>query len=112
MNPLLTFHHITLQLVTQDILHLIFRMPCFYTGFWGVLFMEYGIIRIKLEKQLKESGLSKNKFCQRAELQRTQLNRYLNNDVALLDRSVLGRMCSVLDCDISDILEYVPARRR
>ena len=74
--------------------------------------MEYGIIRIKLEKQLKESGLSKNKFCQRAELQRTQLNRYLNNDVALLDRSVLGRMCSVLDCDISDILEYVPARRR
>ena len=74
--------------------------------------MEYGIIRIKLEKQLKESGLSKNKFCQRAELQRTQLNRYLNNDVALLDRSVLGRMCSVLDCDISDILEFVPARRR
>ena len=74
--------------------------------------MEYGIIRIKLEKQLKESGLSKNKFCQRAELQRTQLNRYLNNDVALLDRSVLGRMCSVLDCDISDILEYVPARKR
>ena len=74
--------------------------------------MKYGTIRIKLEKQLKESGLSKNKFCQRAELQRTQLNRYLNNDVALLDRSVLGRMCSVLDCDISDILEFVPARRR
>lgn len=70
--------------------------------------MEYGKIRINLEKELKRSGLSKNKFSQKAEMQRTQLNRYLNDDVALLDKAVLGRICTVLDCDISDILEFVP----
>ena len=61
---------------------------------------------IHLDRLLKEKGLSKNKFAQRAELQRTQLNRYMNNDVALVSVDVLARMCSVLECQVSDILEY------
>ena len=68
----------------------------------------YGTVRLKLDEQLKKSGLSKNKFSQRAELQRTQLNRYLKDDVSLLDKAVLGRICTVLDCKIEDILEFVP----
>lgn len=76
--------------------------------------MNYGKVKINLDEELKKSGLSKNKFCQRAEMQRTQLNKYLNNEVALLDKDVLGRICTVLDCSISDILEFVPpdAKRR
>lgn len=65
-----------------------------------------GTIHIKLGKLLEEKKLSKNKFAQRAEMERTQLNRYINNDVALLSVDVLARMCSVLDCKIEDILEY------
>lgn len=67
---------------------------------------EMGRIHIKLGKLLEEKKLSKNKFAQRAEMERTQLNRYINNDVALLSVDVLARMCSVLDCKIEDILEY------
>lgn len=70
--------------------------------------MEFGIINLKVNEQLEKSGLSKNKFSQRAEMQRTQLNKYLKNEVALLDRAVLARMCTVLNCDISDLLEFVP----
>ena len=69
---------------------------------------EYGKIVIKLDKLIKQSGLSKNKFCQRAELQRTQLNNYCNNDVTRLDTDVLARMCSVLGCEIGDLLEFIP----
>lgn len=65
-----------------------------------------GKIYIKLEEQLKEKGFSKNKFAQKAELERTQLNRYMKNDVALLSVDVLARMCAVLNCRIEDILEY------
>lgn len=65
-----------------------------------------GTIYIKLEDMLKERGLSKNKFAQKAELERTQLNRYIKNEVALLSVDVLARMCSVLNCQIEDILEY------
>ena len=68
--------------------------------------MKQGKIVIHLDQLLKEKGLSKNKFAQRAELQRTQLNRYMNNEVALVSVDVLARMCSVLECSISDILEY------
>ena len=71
--------------------------------------MEFGRVKITLEEQLEKSGMSKNKFSQRAELERTQLNKYLRDEVALLDKAVLGRMCTVLDCSISDILEFVPA---
>lgn len=73
--------------------------------------MEYGRIEIKVGQKLKEKGLSKNKFSQRAELQRTQLNKYINNEVVLLNIDVLARMCTVLDCDISDILEFIPSKK-
>lgn len=68
--------------------------------------MEYGKVYLTLDEQIKKSGLSKTKVAQRAEMQRTQLNRYINNDVALLDKNVLGRLCTVLECDIADILKF------
>ena len=42
---------------------------------------ERGTIEIHLKELLEKAGLSKNKFCQRAELQRSQLNGYLNNTI-------------------------------
>ena len=70
--------------------------------------MEYGTVRIKLEELIKESGLSKNMLSHRAEMQRTQLNNYCKNRVARLDVDVLGRLCTVLNCEIGDLLEFVP----
>ena len=67
---------------------------------------KYGKIYIRLGELIEESGLSKNKFAQRAEMQRTQLNKYINNEVVLLNIDVLARICTVLDCDIGDLLEF------
>ncbi len=69
---------------------------------------EYGRINIKLDKLIKESGISKNKLSHRAEMQRTQINNYCNNNITRLDTDVLARICSVFDCKIEDILEYIP----
>lgn len=65
-----------------------------------------GHLHIRLGELLEENGLSKNKFSQRAEMQRTQLNKYINDEVALLSVDVLEQICSVLDCQISDLLEF------
>lgn len=65
-----------------------------------------GYIEIHLQELLNQAGMSKNKFCQRAELQRSQLNGYLNNTITRLDTDVLVRICSTLDCSISDLLEF------
>ena len=56
---------------------------------------QYGTIKIKLNDLLKESGLSKNKLSHRAEMQRTQINHYCNNEVTRLDTDVLARICTV-----------------
>ena len=67
-----------------------------------------GAIEIHLKELLEETGLSKNKFCQKAELQRSQLNGYLNGTITRLDVDVLIRICDTLNCSISDLLEYKP----
>lgn len=68
----------------------------------------YGTIKIHLEELIKEQGMSKNKLCHRAEMQRTQINHYCNNSVSRLDIDVLARLCTVLDCEIGDLLEFIP----
>ncbi|MBP3457595.1 MAG: helix-turn-helix transcriptional regulator [Lachnospiraceae bacterium] len=68
----------------------------------------HGTVIIHLDKLIKDAGISKNKLSHRAEMQRTQINNYCNNKVTRLDIDVLARLCSVLHCELSDLLEYIP----
>ena len=69
---------------------------------------DFGTIRINLAQLIKESDISKSKLCHKAELQHSQLNRYCNNTVTRLDTDVLARICNVMNCQIGDLLEFVP----
>ena len=51
----------------------------------------YGKILIHLDDILKERNISLNQLSFRAEMQRTQL-----------------RLCYVLDCDLYELIEYIP----
>ena len=70
---------------------------------------DFGYIRIKVDELIESKGISKNKLAHRAEMQRTQLNQYCNNEITRLDTAVLARLCTALDWKIEDILEFVPA---
>jgi len=70
---------------------------------------EYGKIVIKLDELIKRTGISKNKLSHKAEMQRTQLNNYCKNKITRLDTDVLARICTVLDCKIEDLLEFIPS---
>lgn len=70
-----------------------------------------GRIKIKLLELIEKNGLSKNKLSQRAEMERTQLNRYCDGSVTRLDTDVLARLCTALHCEIGDLLEFVPPER-
>lgn len=61
-------------------------------------------IVLNIEEMRIARGLSKNKLAQRAEMERTQLNKYLNNDIRLIDINVLARLCDALECSPSDII--------
>ena len=71
----------------------------------------YGTIRIKLNELIENSGISKNKLSHRAEMQRSQINHYCNNEVTRLDTDVLARICTVFDCQIGDLLEFIPPEK-
>ena len=51
---------------------------------------------MRLAELLRESGISRTKLCQRAEMQPAQLNKYYYNTITRLD------------CEIGDLLEFVP----
>ena len=70
--------------------------------------MKYGTIRIKLDELIENKKISKNKLGHLAEMQRTKINNYCRNEITRLDTDVLARICTVLECNIGDLLEFVP----
>ena len=70
---------------------------------------EYGEVRNRLAELIEKKKISKTKLAQRAEMQPTQLRRYCNNEVTRFDADVLARLCTVLECEIGDLLEFIPA---
>ena len=68
----------------------------------------YGRVVIRLDELIKRAGISKNKLSHRAEMQRSQINRYCRNEVTRLDTDVLARICTVLGCTVGELLEFIP----
>ena len=68
--------------------------------------IDYGKVHLKLKEIMDEQQISINKLACRTEMQRTQLKAYLNGDIQRVDLAILARLCYVLDCNISDLLEY------
>lgn len=73
--------------------------------------VDYGYIKVKLNEIIKEQNISINKLAFRSETQRTQIKAYLKGNIQRVDLSVLSRLCYALECDLSDILEYVPPKK-
>lgn len=74
----------------------------------GGTYVDHGRIIIHLGELIERSGISKNRFSHLAAMERTQINNYCKNNVARVDLDVLARICSVLNCSIGELLEYVP----
>lgn len=72
--------------------------------------IEFGKINLKLDEVMEKQNFSINKLAFRSEMQRTQLKAYRDNEVQRVDLSVLARLCYALDCDLHDLIEYIPPK--
>ncbi len=70
---------------------------------------DYGHIQIRLAELLNEKGLNKYRLSHKAEMTWKQINNYCNNEITRLDPLVLCKLCTTLECDINDLLVFVPA---
>lgn len=69
---------------------------------------DYGHLEIRLTELLKEKSLSKYKLSHLAEMNWKQIDNYCNNEITRLDTHVLCKLCTVLECDIHDLLVFIP----
>lgn len=74
--------------------------------------IDYGYIKINLDKIMKEQNISINKLAFRAEMQRTQLKSYIRGEIQRLDMDVLARLCYALECSLNELIEYIPSNTK
>lgn len=68
---------------------------------------EYGHIKVKLADVLDSRGITRNRLRTLTGVKYDVINRYYKGqDVTLADLDFLAKCCYVLDCTISDLLEY------
>lgn len=65
------------------------------------------MIQIKLEQLLKEKNVSRYQLAKLTEIKYQTIDNYYKNRVVRYDSYILSRICKALECDISDILEYI-----
>ena len=72
---------------------------------------KYGHLEIRLAELIEKKGLNRNKVSLKAAMNWRQVDRYCENDITRLDTFVLCKLCTVLECEIQDLLVFVPAEK-
>ena len=65
------------------------------------------MIRICLDKTLNKCNISRYELAKRTGIQYQIIDNYYKNKVIRYDSYILDRICIALDCNISDIIEFI-----
>ncbi len=70
-------------------------------------YKNYGKVNIVINKIMDKKGITIYRMSKITGLKHQTIKGYYNNEpLTRVDLDVLARMCFVLDCKISDVLEY------
>ena len=65
------------------------------------------MIRLTIDKMLEKRGITRYELAKRTEIKFQTIDRYYKNKVIRYDSYILDRICAALECNVSDILEFV-----
>ena len=65
------------------------------------------MIRLKIDKYIDKKGITRYELAKRTGIRFQIIDNYYKNKVVRYDSDVLNRICVALECDISDLIEYV-----
>ncbi len=65
------------------------------------------MIKICLDKALQKYNISRYELSKRTGIQYQIIDNYYKNKVKRYDGFVLDRICTALDCEIREIIEYI-----
>ena len=64
------------------------------------------MVKLIIDKYLNKRGITRYELAKRADIKFQTIDRYYKNRVVRYDSYILDRICTVLDCSLSDIIEY------
>lgn len=70
--------------------------------------MENGHYLFKLDDLLSKDNISKNKLMRDTNTDFKVLQRIIKGELVKIDTIVFARLCDYFDCELTDIVEYVP----
>ena len=71
--------------------------------------VDYGNVKVKLAELLQKKGITRNRLRTLTDLKYGIIDRYYKaQDIVYVDLGFLAKVCFVLNCQISDLLEYQP----
>ena len=74
-------------------------------------YKDFGFIYVKLDDLMKKYGITTYELSNRANVRfNTIKNLRENKSLSRIDFEVLAKLCYVLNCDLTDIIDYVPPK--
>ena len=71
-----------------------------------LLIQDYGTIHIKRGEFMKEHGIKRGRLSTLTGVRFEVIDKWAKGKIERMDLDVLARICFVLDCKVTDILEY------
>ena len=65
-----------------------------------------GKIVLKLDRVMVEKKMSLNELAEKVGISNVNLSKIKNNKVTAIRFSTLESICRILDCNVSDVIEY------
>lgn len=70
--------------------------------------IEYGTIKVNLDKIMKNKNITTYQLNTKSNIRFQTIQNLRNNTSSRIDFEVLAKLCYSLECNISDIIEYIP----
>lgn len=71
--------------------------------------IDFGYIELTLKELLEQKSCTRNQLSVNTGIKYQTIDRYYKGvDVERVDLTLLSKICYVLECDLSDVIKYVP----
>ena len=70
------------------------------------------MIKIHLFKLLGERRISQAELSRRTGINTNSINAWYNEYIKYLSKEDLDKICEVLECDVPDLIEYIPNKEK
>jgi len=69
-------------------------------------------IRVRLRELLEKRGMAQTELQARTGLGYSTINALYHGKTERVEFATLEALCDVLDCEVGDLIEYVPEKKR